>query len=349
MEYIKTIYLKDDKLFILDQRLLPNEEKYIELKDEKDVYNAIKNLAIRGAPAIGICASYGVYISLLKYNYKNFTEFKTKSKEVINFIGSSRPTAYNLFYCLKRIENIINSTNEINEAINLIKSEAIKIHNEDLEKSEKIGENGLLILPNNPRIISHCNAGGLATGGGGTSLSIIYKAKEKNKNIFVYVDETRPLLQGSRLTAWELKKQNIPYQVITDNTAAFLMKMGFVDLILVGADRIAKNGDFANKIGTYSLAVNAHYHGIPFYTAAPISTFDFNIENGNQIPIEQRDKFEVIKFSDSIVAPIDSDVYNPAFDITPHNLITGIITEFGIIYPPFYENISNLIEKVWIK
>jgi len=340
--FIKSIVLENDKLLIIDQRFLPHEEKIIELKDERDVFEAISTLAVRGAPAIGITAAYGVYISLLKNKNLDKTQFKQKAIDIIQYLKKSRPTAYDLFYALYRMEKIIEGEKNVSDWLLDLKKEALKIHNEDLERSERISINGLNVIPYGAKILTHCNTGGLATGGNGTALSIVFKAFQEKRDIFVYVDETRPLLQGARLTAWELFRVGVPCKLICDSMAAYLMAKGWIDLVLVGADRIALNGDFANKIGTYSLAVLAHYHGIPFYTVAPYSTFDFNIDNGDSIPIEERNPSEVKRFGNCVTAPESVDAYNPAFDVTPHRLLTGIITEAGIIYPPFKENILAL-------
>ncbi len=345
-QVIKTVFLDDDRLFIIDQRALPQQEKVIELRNESEVFEAIYTLAVRGAPAIGITAAYGAYISLAGYSsIKDFKAYREKGREILDYIGKSRPTAYNLFYAIKRMKAVLDGSADQREILAGWKKEALSIHKEDLNKSEGIAKYGLNLIPENAKILTHCNTGGLATGGNGTALSVVFKAHEEGKNVFVYADETRPLLQGSRLTAWELGKTGIPYKVICDNMAAAVMAKKGIDLVIVGADRIALNGDFANKIGTYSLAVMAHYHGVPFYTAAPVSTFDPGIENGELIPIEERDKEEVIKFRGMQSAPENADAYNPAFDVTPHRLVTGIVTEFGVIYPPFKENIQKMIKR----
>lgn len=346
IQAIKTVFLEEDRLFIIDQRLLPAEEKFIELKNESDVYTAVKTLAVRGAPAIGIAAAYGVYVSLKDKVDLDREPFRNEALKIIQYLSESRPTAYNLFYALNRMRVIIENDFTVQEMLIKLRDEALAIHREDLEKSSKIAEYGSAVLPEKAKIISHCNAGGLATGGLGTSLSVVYKAFREKKEIFVYVDETRPLLQGARLTAWELSKIGIPYKVITDNMAGMLMKKGEADLVIVGADRIARNGDFANKIGTYSLAVLADYHGIPFYTAAPVSTFDFSLESGEDIPIEERDEIEVLSCQGIRTSPAGAKAYNPAFDVTPYRLLTGIITEYGIIYPPFLENIKKIKDSV---
>ncbi len=344
-QVIKTVYLDEEKLFIIDQRLLPLEEKTIELSSETDVYEAIKTLAVRGAPAIGIAAGYGAYISLRRYKDRmEYSGFKKKGVEILEYIGKSRPTAYNLFYVLGRLRAILDKCSQNGELLDRWKKEALLIHEEDLDKSLGMARAGNPVVPHNAKILTHCNTGGLATGGNGTALSVIFEAEKTGKNILVYVDETRPLLQGSRLTAWELKKTGIPYKIICDNMAAAVMAKKGIDLVLVGADRIAANGDFANKIGTYSLAVLARHHGVPFYCAAPATTFDTSLGNGDSIPIEERDGLEVLNFRGSVSAPPGSDVFNPAFDVTPHSLVTGIITEFGVIYPPFGENIHSIVK-----
>lgn len=339
---IKGVYLEQDRLYIIDQRLLPLQEKVIELKTVTDVYNAIKSLAVRGAPAIGITAAYGVYTGMKEKHSAEPEAFIKGAQEVIHYLAGSRPTAYNLFYALERMNGVLDPAQSSAGMLETLKTEALKIHQEDLEKSSRISQFGLPIIPNGARIISHCNAGFIATGGGGTSLGVVHRAHQEGRNVSVYVDETRPLLQGTRLTAWELEKTGVPYQIIADNMAASLMKDRKVDLVILGADRIASNGDFANKIGTYSLAVLAKYHGIPFYAAAPVSTFDFSLKDGGGIPIEERDEEEILSFAGTRISPKNARAYNPAFDVTPHELLTGIITEYGIIYPPFRENILEL-------
>jgi len=344
-QVIKTVFLEKDRLFIIDQRFLPQSEKIIELKNESEIYEAIRNLSVRGAPAIGITAAYGAYVSLASYSsIKDIEEYKEKGREILEFIGRSRPTAYNLFYVIKKFKAILDKSHGTDEILTEWKREAFEIHREDLFKSDEIAKYGSPVIGENAKIITHCNAGGLATGGNGTALSVIFKAHEEGKRVFVYACETRPMLQGSRLTAWELEKTGVPYKLICDNMAASIMAKEEIDLVIVGADRIALNGDFANKIGTYSLAVLAKYHGVPFYTAAPLTTFDPDIENGDLIPIEERDIEEVTKFRGIYTAPENANAYNPAFDVTPNRLLTGIITECGIIYPPFDEKIREAVK-----
>lgn len=344
---LKPVYLDGDRLFIIDQRRLPGAYELMELKNKEEVINAIKTLAVRGAPAIGIAGAYGAYVSLRNIaGTSDFKAFSADAGSVLNEIEDSRPTAYNLKYALDRIRKVVLTAKDRDEALLTVKTEAEAIHREDLERSKAIAAAGLSLVPQKAGILSHCNAGGLATGGLGTSLAVVFKAHESGKGVFVYVDETRPLLQGARLTAWELEKRDIPYKVICDNMAAMLMAQGKIDLVLVGADRIARNGDFANKIGTYSIAVLAHYHGVPFYTAAPYSTFDFNIESGLSIPIEERNQQEVLEFAGVKTAPDGASAVNPSFDVTPHKLLTGIITEYGVLYPPFQESIEKLSERL---
>lgn len=330
-------------LFILDQRKLPEKRVVLKISKVKEVYDAIKELKVRGAPLIGCISAYGVVVSFYENKNLPLHKLKEKIKEDIKLIKSSRPTAYNLFFALDRMERIIDNFDGENkkELLEKLLSEAENIYREDLEACYKIGNFGEKLIKDGMNILTHCNAGGLATSGFGTALAPIYIAKKKGKKIHVYVDETRPVLQGARLTTWELEKNKIPYTLICDNMAGYLMSKRKIDIVIVGADRIAKNGDTANKIGTYSLAVLANYHKIPFYVAAPISTFDFNINDGSEIPIEERNKDEVKKINGKYICPKNSNVYNPSFDVTPHYLITGFITEKGIIKPDEIKNLGG--------
>lgn len=314
-------------LKILDQRLLPEEEKYLECKTVEEVVDAIKSLAVRGAPLIGITAAYGVCVGLHQY--------KTLSKlsYIFSVLRNARPTAYNIFAILDRIEKKAKDFSDFNKLLKTIEEEAYKIHEEDKVLCDKIAENGQKILPENATIITICNTGMLATGGIGTALGVIYKGFWNNKVKHVYVLETRPLLQGARLTTYELLKNGVPTTLITDNMISFLLSKFKVDLAIVGADRIVKNGDTANKIGTYNLAVICKHFNIPFYVAAPYTTIDLSLENGNQIPIEERSPDEVRFFRNQRTAPQEVSVWNPAFDVTPAELITGIITDKGIFKP----------------
>jgi methylthioribose-1-phosphate isomerase len=343
MEF-NTITYRNNKLYIIDQRLLPLRLKIIEARNIKDVYNYIKSLAVRGAPAIGVFAAYGVLVGLkdIKTNDKN--KFFIHLDRLCNYVKKSRPTAVNLSWALDCIVKTAqsNRAKSLTEIKKQIVKKAKAIHKEDMFMCEKIGINGARLVKKHDRILTHCNAGFLATGGIGTALGIIYKAEKQGKEVKVYADETRPLLQGARLTAWELKRNNIDITLICDNMAASLMKQGKIDKVIVGADRIAGNGDTANKTGTYALAVLAKAHNIPFYVAAPSSTIDLSINNGSQIPIEHRPSDEIRKVSGKYIAPAGIRVYNPAFDITPFNLITAIVTEKGIFKKPYMLKLINL-------
>ncbi|ADQ46201.1 translation initiation factor, aIF-2BI family [Caldicellulosiruptor kronotskyensis 2002] len=342
---MKHFEFENDKLIVLDQRKLPFEKEYFVCSTYQDVYVAIKDMIIRGAPLIGIVAAYGVVLGFKEIIEKDMES--TKIYEVINILASSRPTAVNLFWALERMKKIFEEAKNLSQSqiYSLLLQEARKIEDEDKSINKKIGEHGNTLIKEGANILTHCNAGALATGGYGTALGVIREAHFTGKNIHVYVDETRPYLQGARLTAFELSEDGIPNTVICDNMAGYLMKLGKIDCVIVGADRIALNGDTANKIGTYSLSVLAKHHGIPFYIAAPVSTIDFNIKSGSEIPIEERSEDEIRFFNDKKIVPDGSKVFNPAFDVTPAENITAIITEKGVIFPPFEENISKLKEK----
>jgi methylthioribose-1-phosphate isomerase len=328
----KTLEWVDKKLRLLDQTRLPQELVYIDCEDHESVAVAIKTLQVRGAPAIGIAAAYGVVLGMLNRTYRNQTEYKIRLEEVITELKRTRPTAVNLFWALERMRRLADETKresfeDLNKAL---LQEALAIHQEDKFMCQKIGQYGAGLLKDNETVLTHCNAGALATGGIGTALGIIYTAAAQGKKIKVFVDETRPVLQGARLTAWELKQQGIDFTLICDNTAAWAMRKKSINAVIVGADRIAKNLDSANKIGTYNLAVLAKAHNVPFYVAAPSSSFDSSIENGEEIKIEERSSDEVINWGHRNIAPAGTKVFSPAFDVTPADLITGIITERGI-------------------
>ena len=331
---IKPIEFKDNKLILIDQRKLPKKEEYFICKDYKDVAISIKEMVVRGAPAIGVTAAYGIALFVL--NCSNKDELMKYFERVCKEFSETRPTAINLFWAIDRMNKKFESIREksLDEIKSEILNEAHNIFKEDIEINKKIGGNGEKLIKDNSNILTHCNAGALATAGYGTALGVIRSAFYNGKNIHVYVDETRPFLQGSRLTAWELMKENIPCTLICDNMAGFLMKLGKIDAIIVGADRIASNGDTANKIGTYTLAVLAKKHSIPFYVAAPYSTFDFSIKSGNEIPIEERPGIEITELYTKSSAPDGIKTFNPAFDVTDADLITAIITEKEILYPP---------------
>lgn len=317
-------------LYLLDQTKLPVEEIWLPYTDYRPVADAIRTMVVRGAPAIGVTAAYAYCLAALA------GEDLKQAKAVL---AASRPTAVNLFWALDRMERKADDCGDNPETLI---AEAIAIHQEDVAMCKAMGLYGASVVPDHAHILTHCNAGALATGGYGTALGVIRAAHEQGKVDMVYADETRPLLQGARLTAYELVTDHIPATLIADNMAASLMAKGKIDMVVVGCDRMAANGDFANKIGTYSVAVNAHHHGVPFYVALPCSTIDLTIPDGSGIPIEERDKNEVRTLYGVQTAPATVEVYNPAFDVTPHSLVAGIITEKGIIYPPFQENLKRL-------
>lgn len=337
---METIYFENGKLYILDQRNLPLEERYIITEDYLEVCQAIKTLAVRGAPAIGIAAAYGVYLALKSIQKEAFLEELLKIGDLIK---SSRPTAVNLSWAVDKVLLLIENISDKKEAEEILLRAANGILEEDIEMNQKMGDFGSTLFSEQVNILTHCNAGSLATGGYGTALGVIRSAYRDGKIKMVYADETRPLLQGARLTVYELMKDDIPVTLITDSMAAYHMQQGLIDCIITGADRIVANGDTANKIGTYNLGILAEYHGIPLYVAAPYSTFDFELKKGEEIVIENRDSEEVRKFGDKYSAPKDCLVSNPAFDVTPADLITAIITERGIISPVNEENIRKLM------
>jgi methylthioribose-1-phosphate isomerase len=340
---LEVISWQNGSIKILDQRLLPLREKYLRCDTVEKLSLAIESLAVRGAPLIGITGAYGLVLGIWRSNPKNI---KGDFKKSFLRIQSTRPTAVNLFWALERMERTFNELLERKVGLPVIRTallEAAKeIHHDDERTCGLIGKHGARLIGKSSCIITHCNTGALATGGIGTALGIIITAYKAGKVKMVYVDETRPLLQGARLTAWELVRQGIPATLICDNMAASLMAAGKVDCAIVGADRICANGDFANKIGTYGLAVNARFHGIPFYVAAPLSTFDPKLSEGKKIPIEQRKHGEVTGFANCRTAPNQVGVYNPSFDVTPGKLVTSIITEKGNVVPPYGKSIARL-------
>jgi len=344
---IKTISWVNNKIKIIDQTLLPGKFEYIYIDDLKGLWQAIKDLKVRGAPALGAAAGLGVYLGLKDVRTDNFSVFNRELNKVIEYIGSSRPTARNLFWGLERVRDaVLRSKNKsVPELKKIIFNEAQGIIAEDMFACRSIGCFGAKLIKDGDRILTVCNAGILATIDYGTALGVIYSAKNDNKKIKVFACETRPLLQGARLTAWELHKKGIDVTLISDSMAAHLMQLGLIDKVIAGADRIATNGDSANKIGTYNLAILSRYHSIPFYIAAPVSTFDLAIKSGAEIPIEERNEKEVTHLLlKHHVAPKRIKVFNPAFDVTPHNLISAIITEKGVIAPPYGKNIIKLIK-----
>ncbi|MDD5634151.1 MAG: S-methyl-5-thioribose-1-phosphate isomerase [Candidatus Omnitrophica bacterium] len=338
-----TMRWRKDALELLDQRLLPRETRYVKCFTEREVSKAIKNMTVRGAPAIGIAGAYGAYLGIRGIRTKNNIEFDRKLDNVIKYLAGARPTARNLFWALERIKRVAekNKGKTVDKIKSIMLDEAHAILREDINICREIGRHGAALIKKNSNVLTHCNAGALATGGYGTALGVIFSAKKKIK--MVYADETRPVLQGARLTVWELIKNNVPATLICDNMAASLMAKDKIDAIIVGADRIAANGDTANKIGTYSLAVNAKYHKVPFYVAAPFSTFDLAIKNGREIPIEERSPEEVKSVGGQMLTVASVNVVNPAFDVTPAKLITAIITERGVIRRPNTASVRRIL------
>ncbi|MFH0840329.1 MAG: S-methyl-5-thioribose-1-phosphate isomerase [Candidatus Omnitrophota bacterium] len=329
---MKTIAWKNKKVVIIDQTKLPHRLVYLNIKDVKSMWWAIKKLKIRGAPAIGVAGAFGVILGIQNIKTGKYKIFKRRLDDVIKYLILCRPTAVNLAWALLRMKKCAekNKSDNVTNIKSALLKEAIRIMEEDKICCRKMAKHGAKLVRSGDRILTHCNAGGLATVDYGTALGVLFEAKKQGKKIKVFVDETRPLLQGARLTAWELLKARIDATLICDNMAASLMAKGKIDKIFVGADRIARNGDVANKIGTYNLAVLAKYHRIPFYVVAPISTIDVKLPSGKYIPIEERDENEVRTVMSKRIAPKNVKAYNPAFDITPAKLITAIITENGI-------------------
>jgi methylthioribose-1-phosphate isomerase len=345
---IKTVELTDEGVRMLDQRLLPTEEKYLTLRSYEEVADAIKQMVVRGAPAIGISAAMGLALGAQQSVSKSVAELENDFEHMCQVMGATRPTAVNLFWAIERMRGVITKAKaearEVPEIRKRLVDEALAIFQEDIESNRALGRFGADLIADGATVLTHCNAGALATAGDyGTALGVIRGAVDAGKRVAVIADETRPFLQGSRLTAWELNKDNIPVTVITDNMAGHVMKQGKVDCVIVGADRIAANGDSANKIGTYMVAVLAKQHSIPFYVAAPISTIDFAIASGSQIPIEERDAKEVTHVREQRMAPDGVAVHNFAFDVTPNELIAAIITDRGVARPPYVESLRNLM------
>lgn len=348
---LQNIRLSEDrrKIIILDQTLLPNELVYKELCEPEECYEAIKRLQVRGAPAIGIFAAYAIYILSRGLEDLPYDEFVSRYQKLSAYLVSSRPTAVNLSWAIKRQEKIVLSHADlpVNEIVSLLGKEAETIHQEDKDMCYQIALHGLSLLKDGDGILTHCNAGPLATSQYGTALGPLFLGKEKGMHFRVFADETRPLLQGARLTSYELQQANIDVTLICDNMASVVMKNGWVDKVFVGCDRIAANGDTANKIGTSGVAILANYYHIPVYVLGPSSTVDLNTPSGEKIPIELRDPEEIkTMWYEKAMAPEGVNCYNPSFDVTDHSLLTGIVTEKGIIYPPFEENLRKaLIER----
>ncbi len=344
---LKTLYWDNGKLYLLDQLLLPHEKLYIECSSYKDAARAIIGMNVRGAPAIGVAAAYGMVLGSYGYDSSDVEGFVKHMENVANELRSTRPTAVNLFWAIERAMRVVK--NNCSRSIDCIKhnllEEAHLLAREDVEINRSIGKWGQQLLKDGDVILTHCNAGALATAGYGTALGIVRSAHESGKKVSVYADETRPYLQGARLTAWELMESGIEVTLITDSMAGYFLKSGKINAVIVGADRVAANGDVANKIGTYGLAVLANENDVPFYVASPLSTLDFSLETGEKIVIEQRDENEVTCISGKRIAPLGVKVANPAFDLTPNKYITAIVTELGIIRKPYDENLKKLISS----
>jgi methylthioribose-1-phosphate isomerase len=346
---LPTISREADAIVMIDQRKLPAQEIYVRCKTAAEVARAIRTMVIRGAPAIGVAAAMGLAFGMRRSAATGTQKFAAEFQKACELMASTRPTAVNLFWAIERMKRSFATAAQAGESVDQIKDrldfEAQAIHDEDVASCRAMGAFGAAVVPDDARILTHCNAGALATAGYGTALGVIRASVEKGKRVVVFADETRPFLQGARLTAWELVRDGIQTTVITDNMSGALMRQGQVDLVVVGADRIAANGDTANKIGTYGVAVLAREHKIPFYVAAPLSTIDLNTPDGDHIPIEERNAREVTHVGPSQVVPTGARVWNPAFDVTPHRFIAGIITERGIFRPPYSESLKRAFEE----
>jgi methylthioribose-1-phosphate isomerase len=347
---LPTIAREGDVVVMIDQRKLPAQEIYVRCKTAPEVARAIKTMVIRGAPAIGVAAAMGIALGMRRSKATGTQKFAAEFHKTCELMAATRPTAVNLFWAIERMKRTFADAAQAGASVDQIKDrldqDAQAIHDEDVASCRAMGAFGAEVVPADAHVLTHCNAGALATAGYGTALGVIRGAVEKGKRVAVFADETRPFLQGARLTAWELVRDGIETTIITDNMSGALMRQGKVDLVVVGADRIAANGDTANKIGTYSVAVLAREHKIPFYVAAPLSTIDLDTPDGDHIPIEERNAREVTHVGSSQLAPAGAHVWNPAFDVTPHQFIAGIITERGIFRAPYIESLkSAFLEK----
>ena len=346
---IKTVEWTKDGVRMLDQRLLPSEETYLVLRSYEEVAEAIRKMVIRGAPAIGIAAAMGIALGASQSVGSSVADIDDDLQYICEVMGKTRPTAVNLFWAIERMRTTFQKNKHLDDVEKVKQAlidEALAIYEEDLAANRAIGRHGGELIKDGATVLTHCNAGALATGGDyGTALGVIRGARDAGKRVAVIADETRPYLQGLRLTAWELAKDDIPVTVITDNMAGHVMKGGKVDAVVVGADRIAANGDTANKIGTYMVAVLAREHGVPFYVAAPLTTLDLTLASGEEIPIEERDSMEITHIRNHQLAPDGVQVHNPAFDVTPHEFITAIITDKGVARPPYSNSLKKLSES----
>jgi methylthioribose-1-phosphate isomerase len=340
---LPTIDWQGDAIVMVDQRKLPAQEIYVRCRTAQEVARAIRTMVIRGAPAIGVAAAMGIALGMSRSTAKGTRQFAVDFQKICDMMASTRPTAVNLFWAIERMKRVfaemIRAGSSVAEIRARLETEAIRIHNEDVESCRQLGAHGATLVPQTARVLTHCNAGALATAGYGSALGVIRAAVEQGKDVHVFADETRPFLQGARLTAWELVRDGIDTTVITDNMAGAMMRDGNIDLVVVGADRIAANGDTANKIGTYTVAILAKEHGLPFYVAAPVSTIDLSTPDGSHIPIEERHAKEITHVGAARMTPEGAHIRNPAFDVTPHKYISAIITERGVCRPPFLETL----------
>jgi methylthioribose-1-phosphate isomerase len=344
---LPTIDWHDDAVVMIDQRKLPGSEVYVRCRTAADVARAITTLVIRGAPAIGVAAAMGIALGMRRSTATGTKRFVTEFQKTCDQLAATRPTAVNLFWAIERMKRTFAVAAQAGASVDEIKvrleAEARSIDAEDVESCRRLGAHGAALVPDGARILTHCNAGALATAGYGTALGVIRAAVEQGKRVTVVADETRPVMQGARLTAWELVRDGIDTTVITDNMAAAMMQSGAIDLVVVGADRIAANGDVANKIGTYGVAILAKEHQLPFYVAAPVSTIDLATADGSGIPIEERSAREVTHIGPTRMTPEGARIRNPAFDVTPHRLVSAIITESGVCGPPFHESLRAAV------
>jgi methylthioribose-1-phosphate isomerase len=347
---LPTIDWQGEVIVMVDQRKLPGQEVYVRCRSAQEVARAIRTMVIRGAPAIGVAAAMGIALGLRKSTAKGTRQYAVELQKICDMMAATRPTAVNLFWAIDRMKKSFADGAQAGESpdelANRLEREARAIHDEDVASCRAMGSHGAAVVPDGARVLTHCNAGALATAGYGSALGVVRAAVEQGKQIAVIADETRPFLQGARLTAWELVRDGINTTVITESMAGPLMRAGDIDLVIVGADRIAANGDTANKIGTYTVAVLAHEHKVPFYVAAPLSTIDLSTPDGDQIQIEERDQREITHLGSARLTPEGVKIRNPAFDVTPHRYIAGIITEKGIIKPPYAESLKRAFDAL---
>ena len=349
MENVKAIEWANGRVRLLDQTRLPHQEVYLELDDHRQMAAAIREMRVRGAPLIGIAAAYGMALGARRIEASSMQDFLAQLQPIAAALAATRPTAVNLSWALKRMTLAAKAAADPQAAQEALVAEALRIHEENANADRRLGQHGAQLIPAGSAVLTHCNTGSLATGGSGTALGIIRAAWEQGKLSRVYASETRPLLQGARLTAWELARDGIPATLIADSAAGFLMRRDAIACVIVGADRIAANGDVANKIGTYTLAVLASEHAIPFYVAAPTSTIDLTTASGDQIPIEERSAEELTTFAGVAVAPAGSEALNPAFDVTPHRYVSAIISERGIVRDPYIKSLPQLFQQEGVR